>query len=46
MFHNFLTNESRKYYIQKMNKDNNNIPERDIIPKYTNINKEIKKKIK
>ena len=44
MFHNFLTNESRKYYIQKMNKDNNNIPERDIIPKYTNINKEIKKK--
>ena len=42
MFHNYLTNESRRYNIQNLN--NNNISKKDIMPKYTNINKEIKKR--
>ena len=43
MFQNFLSNESRKYYIQNLN--NNSISKNNILPNYTNINKEIKKRV-
>ena len=46
MFHNFLTNENRRnIIIQKNNKNNiTSLPKNDIMPKYTNIKKEIKKR--
>ena len=43
MFQNFLSNESRRYYIQNLN--NNSISKNNILPNYTNINKEIKKRV-
>ena len=40
MFHNFLINENKK----SQESEYNNTPTKDIMPQYTNINKEIKKR--
>ena len=44
MFHNFLTNENRRDYNQKNENNITLLSKRDIMPKYTNIKKEIKKR--
>ena len=47
MFHNFLTNENKRDFTPEINKNNTNIQnkhQRDIMPKYINIKKEIKKR--
>ena len=45
MFHNFLINENKRNYTKEIDKNNiQGLSKKDIMPKYTNINKEIKKK--
>ena len=45
MFHNFLTKENRRYFNPEDPKNNmNNIPKKDIMPNYSNIYEEIKKR--
>ena len=43
MFHNFLTNENRGKYNSEKNNIQDILP-KDIMPKYKNIKKEIRKK--